>query len=165
MVLFLVYAFFFFKQKTAYEMRISDWSSDVCSSDLGRDQPAPACSPCTYLVRPAVRDWLPEGPGNGLRAWAPGFFGNERETGVSPRSTPPFSTARKTQAPYSRPLRQISTQCTNADQQSQPSGITTSSGRTTPRFLRTSSSARSGSTLRGLSSRARCSSFLRSPSR
>src|SRR3546814_20244155 len=31
MVLFL---FFFFKQKTAYEMRISDWSSDVCSSDL-----------------------------------------------------------------------------------------------------------------------------------
>src|SRR3546814_9702496 len=28
--------FFFFKQKTAYEMRISDWSSDVCSSDLVR---------------------------------------------------------------------------------------------------------------------------------
>src|SRR3546814_9693090 len=27
--------FFFFKQKTAYDMRISDWSSDVCSSDLG----------------------------------------------------------------------------------------------------------------------------------
>src|SRR3546814_4423179 len=27
--------FFFVKQKTAYEMRISDWSSDVCSSDLG----------------------------------------------------------------------------------------------------------------------------------
>src|SRR3546814_19969554 len=30
----MFYAFFFFKQKTAYEMRISDWSSDVCSSDL-----------------------------------------------------------------------------------------------------------------------------------
>src|SRR3546814_9152123 len=29
--------FFFFKQKTAYEMRISDWSSDVCSSDLTLD--------------------------------------------------------------------------------------------------------------------------------
>src|SRR3546814_1243868 len=28
--------FFFFKQKTAYEIRISDWSSDVCSSDLGQ---------------------------------------------------------------------------------------------------------------------------------
>src|SRR3546814_1167654 len=32
-----VFGFFFFKQKTAYEMRISDWSSDVCSSDLGAD--------------------------------------------------------------------------------------------------------------------------------
>src|SRR3546814_4928337 len=30
----LLSVFFFFKQKTAYEMRISDWSSDVCSSDL-----------------------------------------------------------------------------------------------------------------------------------
>src|SRR3546814_4567404 len=35
-VLFFVFVlcFFFFKQKTAYEVRISDWSSDVCSSDL-----------------------------------------------------------------------------------------------------------------------------------
>src|SRR3546814_6193503 len=37
--MFMLLFFFFFKQKTAYEMRISDWSSDVCSSDLpfGRD--------------------------------------------------------------------------------------------------------------------------------
>src|SRR3546814_20840556 len=34
MVVSLSLVFFFFKQKTAYEMRISDWSSDVCSSDL-----------------------------------------------------------------------------------------------------------------------------------
>src|SRR3546814_5422849 len=38
------FVFFFFKQKTAYEMRISDWSSDVCSSDLetvfGEEEPA-----------------------------------------------------------------------------------------------------------------------------
>src|SRR3546814_5622715 len=34
MVLIHSLFFFFFKQKTAYEMRISDWSSDVCSSDL-----------------------------------------------------------------------------------------------------------------------------------
>src|SRR3546814_21093061 len=34
MLLCMLYSFFFFKQKTAYEMRISDWSSDVCSSDL-----------------------------------------------------------------------------------------------------------------------------------
>src|SRR3546814_11759200 len=33
--------FFFFKQKTAYEMRISDWSSDVCSSDLLADAAPP----------------------------------------------------------------------------------------------------------------------------
>src|SRR3546814_19343171 len=40
--------FFFFKQKTAYEMRISDWSSDVCSSDLlvglGATDPLPHLS-------------------------------------------------------------------------------------------------------------------------
>src|SRR3546814_1428621 len=35
----LILLFFFFKQKTAYEMRISDWSSDVCSSDLRRARP------------------------------------------------------------------------------------------------------------------------------
>src|SRR3546814_5469081 len=35
-VLLLLVYLFFFKQKTAYEMRISDWSSDVCSSDLRR---------------------------------------------------------------------------------------------------------------------------------
>src|SRR3546814_4148373 len=34
---------FFFKQKTAYEMRISDWSSYVCSSDLTRCRDCPAC--------------------------------------------------------------------------------------------------------------------------
>src|SRR3546814_7078237 len=36
----LIILLFFFKQKTAYEMRISDWSSDVCSSDLGADAAA-----------------------------------------------------------------------------------------------------------------------------
>src|SRR3546814_10182057 len=43
-VRYLVF-FFFFKQKTAYEMRISDWSSDVCSSDLDTEIPMrrPAC--------------------------------------------------------------------------------------------------------------------------
>src|SRR3546814_2906932 len=34
MMSFVAWSFFFFKQKTAYEVRISDWSSDVCSSDL-----------------------------------------------------------------------------------------------------------------------------------
>src|SRR3546814_2772644 len=36
---------FFFKQKTAYEMRISDWSSDVCSSDLPDVEPLPPRQP------------------------------------------------------------------------------------------------------------------------
>src|SRR3546814_1131041 len=41
MILFLFGRyFFFFKQKTAYELRISDWSSDVCSSDLSGMTPA-----------------------------------------------------------------------------------------------------------------------------
>src|SRR3546814_20091774 len=38
--------FFFFKQKTAYDMRISDWSSDVCSSDL---RSAPDRAACPWL--------------------------------------------------------------------------------------------------------------------
>src|SRR3546814_11023192 len=47
--------FFFFKQKTAYEMRISDWSSDVCSSDLP--------------IRSAVLDIVEVGAGGGSIAW------------------------------------------------------------------------------------------------
>src|SRR3546814_1890246 len=39
----MITCFFFFKQKTAYEMRISDWSSDVCSSDLLRRGPQERC--------------------------------------------------------------------------------------------------------------------------
>src|SRR3546814_3531806 len=46
---------FFFKQKTAYEMRISDWSSDVCSSDL---EPA-ASRPSTRVAR-RVHLWQQE---------------------------------------------------------------------------------------------------------
>src|SRR3546814_8365744 len=38
----VLYCFVFFKQKTAYEMRISDWSSDVCSSDLATSDNCPA---------------------------------------------------------------------------------------------------------------------------
>src|SRR3546814_6019113 len=55
----IVYVFFFFKQKTAYDMRISDWSSDVCSSDLYNTdkallpRPAPKRSPA---ARPGQAD-------------------------------------------------------------------------------------------------------------
>src|SRR3546814_13801879 len=51
------FCFFFFKQKTAYELRISDWSSDVCSSDLHETPPQPdqrrqADDPGQYHIRP-----------------------------------------------------------------------------------------------------------------
>src|SRR3546814_7084969 len=60
--------FFFFKQKTAYEMRISDWSSDGCSSDLfgeqdqvlARLQPLPqAVAMPVGLVRPPIDEDAP----------------------------------------------------------------------------------------------------------
>src|SRR3546814_10347901 len=50
MINFAVFFCFFFKQKTAYEMRISDWSSDVCSSDLGDMLVGPTISP-RWIVR------------------------------------------------------------------------------------------------------------------
>src|SRR3546814_8751077 len=52
--------FFFFKQKTAYEMRISDWSSDVCSSDL---QIAERQEPALELSRSDVRSGRQTGGG------------------------------------------------------------------------------------------------------
>src|SRR3546814_12083846 len=49
--------FFFFKQKTAYEMRISDWSSDVCSSDLGHTLTATAgAAPGTPVFTVTITD-------------------------------------------------------------------------------------------------------------
>src|SRR3546814_3290490 len=48
-----VFCFFFFKQKTAYEMRISDWSSDVCSSDLAHARAVPGKPRATSLRCPA----------------------------------------------------------------------------------------------------------------
>src|SRR3546814_10796888 len=51
---FVLFYFFFFKQKTAYEMRISDWSSDVCSSDLSRG-PAPRAAGDRGTRRAAAR--------------------------------------------------------------------------------------------------------------
>src|SRR3546814_18531178 len=47
--------FFFFKQKTAYEMRISDWSSDVCSSDLARLARAAALHQVAQQAQHAAR--------------------------------------------------------------------------------------------------------------
>src|SRR3546814_4646628 len=56
--------FFFFKQKTAYEMRISDWSSDVCSSDLVEVLAFTACQkgcPISFLGPPEGLARFPAG--------------------------------------------------------------------------------------------------------
>src|SRR3546814_10292056 len=53
--------FFFFKQKTAYEMRISDWSSDVCSSDLPGEF---ACWPQGCAITAAELEALEFAPGH-----------------------------------------------------------------------------------------------------
>src|SRR3546814_1530391 len=50
--------FCFFKQKTAYEMRISDWSSDVCSSDLDLDRQLIHGDDAARFIRLAVDDCL-----------------------------------------------------------------------------------------------------------
>src|SRR3546814_4456141 len=67
---FHAYGFFCFKQKTAYEMRISDWSSDVCSSDLSAYQvvsPTFAAVP-TRLICPGASTMLPEVGASGVYA-------------------------------------------------------------------------------------------------
>src|SRR3546814_1195699 len=56
-----LWLFFFFKQKTAYEMRISDWSSDVCSSDLAGawiETLMTACSISRPRVAPHAGAWI-----------------------------------------------------------------------------------------------------------
>src|SRR3546814_7587711 len=50
---------FFFKQKTAYEMRISDWSSDVCSSDLNLTPLYPDTKIKLEVEDPTIKDLTP----------------------------------------------------------------------------------------------------------
>src|SRR3546814_7646842 len=52
----VLFVFFFFKQKTAYEMRISDWSSDVCSSDLVGTGIRAMVHQCAVSARGAVTE-------------------------------------------------------------------------------------------------------------
>src|SRR3546814_9734473 len=54
-LVFSCFLFFFFKQKTAYEMRISDWSSDVCSSDLP-PQPCALCPVANHDLAAVVAE-------------------------------------------------------------------------------------------------------------
>src|SRR3546814_9283028 len=55
----IMFFFFFFKQKTAYEMRISDWSSDVCSSDLRENESHRSSSPSrSRICHSTARRWI-----------------------------------------------------------------------------------------------------------
>src|SRR3546814_5151165 len=67
----LVYFIFFCKQKTAYEMRISDWSSDVCSSDLIVGKPTGTSRDGHVFVSGPTLSCLSEGSAGGTRtaAW------------------------------------------------------------------------------------------------
>src|SRR3546814_36266 len=87
--MYFLFFVFFFKQKTAYEMRISDWSSDVCSSDLGivialRAMEAPLreivanCGEEPSVVLNAVKD----GKGNYGYNAATGEYGDMIEFGI-----------------------------------------------------------------------------------
>src|SRR3546814_9815387 len=80
MVLLWFLFFFFFKEKTAYEMRIRDWSSDVCSSDLRDGDPESlrqnnVGQRLSLVERQAIRGF-PLRPGNGFDA-APPYFAQE----------------------------------------------------------------------------------------
>src|SRR3546814_18549708 len=77
-----VCVFFFFKQKTADEMRISDWSSDVCSSDL--TPPATVATGCSLanatnlslasIAASPARSTIVVRPRSALRAWPSATF-------------------------------------------------------------------------------------------
>src|SRR3546814_19379867 len=68
--LFVYCVFFFFKQKTAYEMRISDWSSDVCSSDLSMSFQSAGmfCPPISHSISHASSPSSPDHDGSGMTA-------------------------------------------------------------------------------------------------
>src|SRR3546814_6492701 len=97
--------FFFFKQKTAYEMRISDWRSDVCSSDLDGLHDGLWWMPANILI-PLIFAML---HGRPLRACIPAFFAMllavaalclalgpamAQTTGQTPPSADPFTVAK-----------------------------------------------------------------------
>src|SRR3546814_12118516 len=95
---------FFFKQKTAYEMRISDWSSDVCSSDLTG---TPSSSASHVSPSPACGRGRREAPGEGaafdVAGQKPGPHPNPSPEGGRGATDRSISSARyATQSPVTR---------------------------------------------------------------
>src|SRR3546814_6702404 len=92
---------FFFKQKTAYEMRISDWSSDVCSSDLAQHRGA-------GIDRQRMRrdhDRIGRGPGRMVRSGRgdlpAGCTGGQRDQQADGHAAPGVAQDAKCHAQYS----------------------------------------------------------------
>src|SRR3546814_15373443 len=85
--------FFFFKQKTAYEMRISDWSSDVCSSDLdgGAEASEPsAVHKCSLAAGLTVTPSLPRMAASHSAAQARSPGSSIRVSGCRAKLSPPY---------------------------------------------------------------------------
>src|SRR3546814_3321835 len=59
----IIFYLFFFKQKTAYEMRISDWSSDVCSSDLYESEMIAKADMDAHIASPLYHGGIHDGQG------------------------------------------------------------------------------------------------------
>src|SRR3546814_4105885 len=76
----MLFVFFFCKQKTAYEMRISDWSSDVCSSDLGEcsEYPGHHSSSTIFPICSPVS----------MRAWAAAASARGKRLSITGRNFP-----------------------------------------------------------------------------
>src|SRR3546814_16946337 len=87
---FFLQCFFFFKQKTAYEMRISDWSSDVCSSDL-------PCSVNAWSARRKASSWSATEPSIRLSPSGPWWTTRSEERRVGKECV---STCRSRWSPY-----------------------------------------------------------------
>src|SRR3546814_8427070 len=87
--------FFFFKQKTAYVMRISDWSSDVCSSDL-----------CSSTCSEVWVSWTARGPCEGTmgrRSAGPFLFFRGKASLQTPRCPSPQPSPRKREREHHSP--------------------------------------------------------------
>src|SRR3546814_18751216 len=102
----MVWCVFFCKQKTAYEMRISDWSSDVCSSDLQLVATSAGSMPTASIASISVNACLTlGGPDTESRIAAPG------DTPLIVSTASPGSPARSTPSRQRSEERRVGTEC------------------------------------------------------
>src|SRR3546814_6393314 len=94
-------SFLFFKQKTAYEMRISDWSSDVCSSDLHdrRDFGGSSSRHCSARERVLLPERRPHGPDPADYGGYPRYPRRPRPNGAEARAAEAAVSIRKSVTP------------------------------------------------------------------